>query len=197
MKDVITEKNLTIETELVFSDNVPAEDIVSTLPAAGGLLEDGDIVTFYVSQGPEISTTTVPSFIGKDITTVEQEVVSVWKLEMGTTSYIEDDAPSGQVIQQSIAVATEVNEGTAIDFVVSSGPAYVAPETHTIIIDADLPTNAERVKLLVTLDDITVYNQEVDTAQGSVPISLTGSGTGRVTIYWDGVQHKEYTVPFE
>lgn len=194
MKDVIAEKNLTIETELVFSDSVPEEDIVSTLPAVSGVLNDGDIVTFYVSQGPEIATTTVPSFIGKDIETVRQEVETTWKLTMGTPSYIEDDAPSGQVIQQSIAVATEVNEGTTIDFVVSSGPA--APTEQTITINPKLPTTVERVKLLVTLDDIPVYNQEVDTSLGSVAVSLTGSGTGRVTVYWDGVQHEEYTVQF-
>lgn len=203
LRDIMTELNITIETMLVFSDSVPADDLVETLPDKGTVLQEGDVITFYVSQGPEIETTTVPSFIGKDIADVELEIVEVWKLELGTTSYVEDEAPSGQVITQSVPVATEVNEGTAVDFVVSSGPGETAAgttgsttsgEQNTITINPQLPTDRVTVKLMVTLDDIPVYNQTVETSLGSVPIEVTGSGMGRITVYWDGLVLEEYMV---
>lgn len=196
LKSLIEELDLTVDTVQVYSDSVTMGYVVDTLPVAGDALQEGDVITFYVSQGPQIPTTSVPLFVGRDFETVSAELESVWKLTLGSnTTYVESDQPAGEILEQSILTSTEVDEQTSIDFVVSAGKSE--PVTNTITINCELPQDRDQVHLLVTLNGIPQYDRTVETSEEVVRVSLTGSTSGLVTIYWDGLVYQEYTQQFD
>ena len=78
-------------------------------------------MTLVVSKGSEKKTVTVITFTGSDIDIVRQQATQMG-LVVGDVSSRADVSPIGTVLEQSIAPNTEVKEGTAITFVVSSGP---------------------------------------------------------------------------
>ena len=88
-----------------------------------------------------------------------------------------------------------------ISFVVSSGTGGSGGSggsgSSGISIDCELPSDRDRVHLVVTLDGIPVYDKTVNTSQEFVRVNLSGSGMGSVVIYWDGLVYKEYTVQLD
>lgn len=193
LKELIADYKLTIEKEEAFSDEYNAGFVISTDPVAGESLHEGDTVLLTISKGPEVKTTTVPAFVGQNIDKVTREIESVWKLKLGSVTETDSDQPKGTILTQSIQDTTEVNEGTAVDFTVSSGNA---PATGEKIIGIELPTDRESVRLTVELNGKQVYNQDVNCAPGYMELPLTGSGSGEVSYYWDGELAKTVTVQF-
>ena len=63
----------------------------------------------------------VPNFVGSNIDTVQAWLDSL-KLEMGQVEEEISYLPTGQVIHQSAEADSTVEEGSAIDFVISGGP---------------------------------------------------------------------------
>jgi serine/threonine protein kinase/beta-lactam-binding protein with PASTA domain len=194
LKDLIDKYNLTVTTEEAYSDEYNEGRVISSSPAAGETLKKGDTILLTVSKGPEIKSTTVPSFVGQNIDKVTKELETVWKLKLGKVTKEDSDKPAGEILSQSLKDTTEVNEGQTIDFTVSSG----TPPTQDkeITVGFDLPTDRDTVRLTVQLNGTQVYDQEVSCAQGSVEVSLTGSGTGEVSYFWDGELQKTFTVQF-
>ena len=74
----------------------------------------------FVSLGKETKPVTVPSFIGM---TLENAIAKAQELGLavGGTTYQTSDVTVGLVIDQSLAVNSTVEEGTAISFTVSKG----------------------------------------------------------------------------
>ena len=104
-----------------YSESITAGYVIRTIPEAGMTLNEGDSVTLVVSKGSEKKTVTVITFTGSDIDIVRQQATQMG-LVVGDVSSRADVSPIGTVLEQSIAPNTEVKEGTAITFVVSSGP---------------------------------------------------------------------------
>ena len=104
-----------------YSESITAGYVIRTIPEAGTTLNEGDSVTLVVSKGSEKKTVTVITFTGSDIDIVRQQATQMG-LVVGDVSSRADVSPIGTVLEQSIAPNTEVKEGTAITFVVSSGP---------------------------------------------------------------------------
>jgi len=188
LKDLIDQYELKIETEEENSDEYTAGYVIKTSPSAGETLKKGDTVILTVSKGP--SQVTVPSLVGQNIDTVKKQLDSLG-LKCGTVDQKESDKDAGTVLTQSVDATTQVDPGTAINFTVSSGTS-----TKTMQIGVDLPTDRTTVQLVVELNGSEVYNKTVDCSMGSVQVTLTGSGTGDVAIYWDGVLHDQYSVQF-
>lgn len=88
----------------------------------------GDTVTLYVSKGPEVEMRQVPQLLGQ---TEEwaAELLKNAELESGQiTNANSDTVPEGCIISQSINAGEQVEIGSTVDYVVSSGPAK--PETQ-------------------------------------------------------------------
>jgi serine/threonine-protein kinase len=188
MKDLIKKYDLTVETTEEVSDEYPEGYVISSDPSEGGTLKRGDTVTLTVSKGP--GKVTVPSFLSMDVDKATSAATNTYFLKVTTTTQASDE-PVDTVIGQSIDANTEVDKGTAIQFTVSSGP-----EKKSMTIGVDLPSDRDTVQLVVDLDGEEVYNQTVDCSISSVQVPLTGTGTGQVTIYWDGVLHDQFEVQF-
>lgn len=88
----------------------------------------GDVVTLYVSKGPEIATVQMPKLEGQTADWAVQLLTSA-ELVAGTlTEEHHDTVPAGCVIRQAFTAGEQVEAGTVVDLVVSLGPK--PPETQ-------------------------------------------------------------------
>ncbi len=174
------------EEEYVYSDEVTANFIISTSPAAGEPLKKGDTIRMVVSKGPEIKEYPAPQFVGMTLETALSQLAGIGlKCDAATDVTMADsDKPGGQIIWQSIPVNEMYQEGDTIKFQVSSGLASVS-----IVQYFDLPQDGREtihVQVYVGNETEPQYDETVRSADGQVRVSLTGSGTKNIRVYFDG-----------
>ena len=190
LKALIEQYRLTLEEpseeQKVFSDKVSADYIISSVPAAGEPLKKGDTIRVVVSKGPEIKEIPVPQFVGMNMEKVQEQLKTL-KLTC-TPEDIEmvySDKNGGEIVWQSIPVNTMVEEWTTIKFQVSAGLASVS-ETKYYDLPQDERTTV-RVQVYVGDETDPQYDETVKCSDGQVVVSLSGSGSKKVRVYFDGV----------
>ena len=106
----------------VYSETIEAGKVVSTDPAAGDPLQNGDTVTIVSSKGRELKSVTVPSFLTKTREEAQADLDTLGLLG----EFVEEanSAPPGTIFNQSIPATTVVQEGSTITLYVSTGPLY-------------------------------------------------------------------------
>ncbi len=97
--------------------------VIEQEPSAGATLADGDRLNIVVSLGPDLRT--VPSIVGR---TVEEATVTLERadFEVGELVEIEAEEDEGEVVAIEVdgdEPASRLEAGTAIDLIVSAGPA--------------------------------------------------------------------------
>ena len=103
------------------SDTVPAGDVISQDPTAGNLVAPGSAVDLVVSLGP--ATVLVPDVVGLPQADAEAAIIGAG-LTVGTVGTANSDTvPAGDVISQDPTGGNSVAPGSAVDLVVSLGPA--------------------------------------------------------------------------
>ena len=184
------------------SDDVEEGKVISSDPAEGAQVHPGDTVKLVISDGPETKLVTVPTLTGTTLESARQ-IAAGAGLTISNVTEVNSNYPAGQVIYQSVAPNTEVEEGTSIVLQVSLGPAQTQPDpeptTHTKTISVTLPTDErESVAVRITVDGREVYNQEVDPSkEATVHTSVRGSGTAEVCVYFDGELADQYSLNFD
>jgi beta-lactam-binding protein with PASTA domain len=106
------------------SSTVPAGDVISESPLAGTLLTVGSQVIIVSSGGPP--QVPVPNVVGTTQTAATTAITSAGLVVGTVTQQASSTVASGTVISQSPAPATQVNPGSAVNIVVSTGPGQVA-----------------------------------------------------------------------
>ncbi|MBQ7089503.1 MAG: Stk1 family PASTA domain-containing Ser/Thr kinase, partial [Clostridia bacterium] len=86
--------------------------------SSGDEVFDGDVLIIYLSNGPE--EVKVPNLIGKTESEAKKALRELG-LEVGTITKEPNDAPKGEVFDQSIKKGTTVDAGASIDISVSTG----------------------------------------------------------------------------
>ncbi|MGW9021217.1 Stk1 family PASTA domain-containing Ser/Thr kinase [Leucobacter chromiiresistens] len=121
--DRLRELELTTISVEQTSDSIANDHVISTLPEAGSVLTAGDSITVYVSTGPE--TAKVPA-IGRMSEEDYREKIEDLGLTVGIVSKRDDPTEAaGRVLSVSPEPGTEVQSGTGIEMVVSSGNVQV------------------------------------------------------------------------
>ena len=128
-----------------YSDTVAAGDVISQGIEPNTKVERDTAVNLEISLGA-YPTTTVPDLRGEDLDSA-RSMLSEANLSEGSITYQSDDSESGTVISQGYDPGTEVNEGTAVNLVVSSGPSD-DPKTEEVSVTAP-----ESGTLRITLSD--------------------------------------------
>ena len=108
--------------EPVYHDTIQAGRVVSTDPAAGDPIHDGDTVTVVTSKGREPKPVMVIPFVGMTREEAESNLKTMgllYEFKEGANS-----APPGIIYDQSIPADTQVMEGSSIILYVSTGPLY-------------------------------------------------------------------------
>jgi uncharacterized repeat protein (TIGR03803 family) len=124
----ITGADLMVGTVTMESSNtVPSGTVISQSPAGGTAVASGSAVNLIVSSGP--AGATVPNVVGKTQAAATTAITGA-HLVVGTVSMESSNTvPSGSVISQSPAGGTNVASGSAVNLIVSSGPATPVAES--------------------------------------------------------------------
>lgn len=110
-----------LEEALTRDDDFDAGTIVSTDPAAGEQLQEGSVVRYFVSQGPE--NRVVPTNLeGQSLADATLFIEAVGLVVGDVERRFDEEAPPGTVVDV-LTTAVEIPGGEAVDLVVSDGPA--------------------------------------------------------------------------
>lgn len=196
--------NLTVTLDMEYSDSVDANLVISTDPAAGEALEEGQSVTLTVSLGAESTTITVIDFLNMDIDAA-RTAASALGLFVDDIQEKVDDSEKGTVIYQSISPGAEVEEGTGITFYISSGPTEDDEDDEddgdtavstTKSVTVDLSAYTEPVHIVITVGGTSQVDASVDPSIGTYTASVTGTGTQIICVYVDDVVVQNYEQDF-
>ena len=119
----LQEAGFVTDVKRVNNDEAKPNTVISTSPKPGTSAEQGSTVVLSVSKGPQL--VRVPKLIGL----TENDAIKVIQdagLSVGSRSGARsDEFERGRVIESDPNARTEVEPDTAVDFVVSEGPATV------------------------------------------------------------------------
>ncbi|HET9676407.1 MAG TPA: PASTA domain-containing protein [Solirubrobacterales bacterium] len=111
------------------SSSVEEGLVVHTEPAAGNTAPEGSQVILFVSRGPKLAK--VPVLVGSK-RRVAVEAIRGAGLVPGVSEE-ENSAPAGEVIRQSPSAGTEVEPGSTVSIVVSSGEEEEVAKVPNVI----------------------------------------------------------------
>jgi serine/threonine-protein kinase len=118
---ILGQLGLLYESQQEYSDTVPAGQVIRTEPGAGSQLSVGDLVTVYVSQGPE--PVQVPDLTGM---TADQARTAVTQVGLTlTVSAATVEVPpdqDGKVVSQTPEQGTLVPPGRNVEVVLGKAP---------------------------------------------------------------------------
>ncbi len=182
----LQELNLDLQFDFLSqnSDSYAKDMVISTIPAAGEPLKQGQKVTLYVSTGPK--TVTVPTFNGQDIAMAIKNAQDMG-LTVGQPLFDPFSAvETGRVTEQSIEADQVVDGGTQIVFTVSgSGEEDIM--TRTRAVEFTLPENMEgMIKVEYEQDGEIIDSQYISSNLQSVSYTFTGQvgGSSLVRAYF-------------
>ncbi|MCD7824343.1 MAG: Stk1 family PASTA domain-containing Ser/Thr kinase [Oscillospiraceae bacterium] len=115
----LTGESLTVTRVEIESDDVSSGYVVKTDPVAYSTVEEGTTVKVYVSIGPSVEDTTVPSLVGKTVS--EAQMLLEDNYLVAKTQYVESSEEAGIVIDQSIEAGETVTRNTTVTIYVSDG----------------------------------------------------------------------------
>ncbi|MCA1903194.1 MAG: PASTA domain-containing protein, partial [Candidatus Hydrogenedens sp.] len=126
-------------------NDVPAGDVISQTPTAGTQVSPGVEVNLVISTGP--CAVNVPDVVGKPRGDAESTITGAG-LTVGTvTQQCSDTVSAGNVISQSPTAEMQVDPGTTVELVVSTGncptPISSIEELQKIGNDPGYPLNGE------------------------------------------------------
>ncbi len=127
-------------------DTVIKGYVIKTDPEPGTVLQKGDTITLYVSNGAPVEETKVPGVVGM---VYEEAVRELQKnrISIGVVNYEESDAPEGTVIFQSIPQGDTVYKYiTEIELTVSTGRVVIITPDPVIPDEEELPENGEELE---------------------------------------------------
>ncbi|MFT4106528.1 MAG: Stk1 family PASTA domain-containing Ser/Thr kinase [Lacrimispora sp.] len=132
-KKFLEEKGLTVTLEQKESDTVAVGYVVSYSPTQA---KEGEAVTLVTSTGPAlVNPVTVPKIIGHTEEVAAEMLADVGLLTGAVTEETSETVERGNVIRQSVEEGKQVEAGTAVSYVVSSGTAQQAKYKYLASID--------------------------------------------------------------
>ena len=106
------------------SSTVPAGSVISESPVAGTQVNAGSAVNLVVSTGP--AQVSVPNVVGLTQAAATTAITSAGLVVGVVTTASSSTVPAGSVISESPVAGTQVNAGSAVNLVVSTGPPKVS-----------------------------------------------------------------------
>lgn len=116
-------------------DGTSVGEVVAQEPPAGAELRQGGPLVLTVSQGNTLAP--VPSVVGLTETDADAALVAAGLAKGAVTPQVDEVQAAGVVLTQQFPPAVELERGTAVDLVVSSGPApRPAPNVVGVTVEA-------------------------------------------------------------
>ncbi|MCX7614758.1 MAG: Stk1 family PASTA domain-containing Ser/Thr kinase [Clostridiales bacterium] len=182
------------------SDETLQGYVIRTEPSKYSDVKTGDEITVVISLGKDIKRVKVPNVIGMTESQAKTALESAGLL-LGKVDRQQSQSPVGEVIEQKIPAQLEIDEKTAVDIVLSSGSTSSGTDTSstdtggssgsttpvkntkTVSETIVLPSDPENQHVVIKLNGNTVYDQNKKASDQQVTVTLTGSGSGYMTVY--------------
>ena len=141
-----------------YNPDYPKEVVFDQDPKASFSLPKGSGVVLYVSRGPQPVIRQVPELTGFTLDEAGKELDKLNLIldEQNVGSATSTEYFAGQVIAQKPAGGTEVEEGTAVQVTVSSGPG---PSRRLAGIKVDIPDDRRKHNLSIVVQDAKGSNE--------------------------------------
>ncbi len=110
------------------SDDVAADYVVRTDPAAYTSVEEGTVVKIFISLGPMTEDTVVPYVVGKNIEEATADIEAAHLVVK--PQYITSSEPRDNVVSQNIEGGSSVARDTVVTIMVSDGSGEVPEENY-------------------------------------------------------------------
>ena len=185
-KAILEEAGLLVTIEEEENDDVDPGTVFDQSLEAGSEAEVGDSITILVSKQGKV---VVPDLEGYSLEDAKAKLKAEG-LEVGNVTQKNSDSYSpNQVINQNISPGSEVDKGSKVDLVVSSGPKL---ETRTIGISAGsyIPDDGLGHTVIIAVNDEAGKYQDYTKSNcvygDTVDKDFTVSGTATIKIKVDG-----------
>lgn len=144
------------------SNDYPADVVLDQDPKPGTKISYGSGVMLFVSKGPEPVSRQVPGLIGLTVESAMAELDKLkLKLDPNAGRATSVDYFAGQIISQSPAKGTEVQEGSTVQVILSNGPG---PSRRVARVEANIPDDNKDHELRIVVKDAKGTNDfHVDT----------------------------------
>lgn len=190
---------LKYETKEIYSDTQAEGYIISTVPSAGEEVDSTVTVIVYVSKGPVPSFVMVSNYVGMTESDAKR-LVEGDGLKIGNVSYGESSKyPKGYVISQSVSSGSTVNNGSAVDLVISSGNAvpisYDVPDDANKLFNITVFYEGKQIYETGNLDPTTMDSK---TSSISISQAMGNFDSGKYTVFlkYNGYDYGKYTIDF-
>ncbi len=191
------------------NDVVAYNHVISFTPLKDTVLKPGDKVDMVLSLGPEALKLDMPTLVGLTQEQAESKIL-MRHLEIGDISEeFSPTIPKGTVLDQYPEAGTQVSEGIKVNLHISLGPdpsTLPEPEPEpepegnpdgSKTVSIPLPSEDGMIHLRVEMDGEDIFNGEVDAAMNtSQTLTIFGSGTKKLYIYYDGALSRTMDVEF-
>ncbi|ADL07794.1 Stk1 family PASTA domain-containing Ser/Thr kinase [Thermosediminibacter oceani] len=172
-----------------YSNEYPAGIVIDQNPREGLQLPEGTEINYTVSLGPEVKKINMPLLIGKDLELVEKEIEENG-LVLGNVEFTPSDSKKNTIIEQDPKPGAEVEEGSAVNLVVSSGPPV-----KKVNLSIELPPQPSKfmVKIEISddLGDRIVYNKKHSPKDSPLEVPIEGMGVIHVKVWIDDILWSE------
>ncbi len=168
--------HVTVKYNPQYSSDYDEGLIISTDPAAGATLTEGQTVTLTYSRGEKITTVTMVSLYGMTENKAK-ETIDELGLTTGSVTTVTSSETAGTVVFQSVKSGAEVELGTTVNLQISSGPQPEDPEPE----EEEEEVEEEEQQTDTTTSDN--ESEETDTTHDSETEDGTDDGTQEDTIY--------------
>ena len=194
-KKILDRQGLNLEIVEVEEQNDDVEEnyIIRTEPAAKEELETAQIVTLYVSTGPQKAK--MINVVGEDLQTAIKMLNVAGFSNISAETYVESTKPKDQVLMQSVNAGEEVAINTQIILQLSKGPVEVE---RTKLVKFTLLEDMVQDYELVVKDETgkEVAKRTISSSDSSVELTLTGKGVQIYELYINGIYFSTQKVNF-
>jgi beta-lactam-binding protein with PASTA domain/serine/threonine protein kinase len=145
-----------------FSPDVPKDTVIDVNPGVGSHAREGSVIGLTVSKGQEPAT--IPSIAGMQVDAA-RTLLNSRGLKMDVVQQTESaQIPENTIASQSPDAGTQVDRGSSVQVVVSTG----APQTGVPDVGGKSPDDARAALVAAGLDAIITYNVDPANAGGTV-----------------------------
>ncbi len=191
---ILTDNEIEFNTVTEYNEEIPEGYVIRTEPGADTQVDTGTVVVIYVSMGAKETYTTVPKVTGYKLEDARM-ILNSAGIRIGNVTRVDTDGISTEVLSQSLAVGSQVANGSTIDLVIVRERESNQNSVEFMI---PLPNISTSVTMSATLGGNTVISESIVPAEigGYWQFAVLGEGIGTLSIYYDGQLYRAYSVNF-